>query len=124
MQYTEAHPFEEGTATGSYTLEDLEGNIMIASDADVDVIAAFASKLVLDSVLEREPSNFPYSLYLIGLKKSWVFSEPLHNIPIDTDYIIGDSIEDVQAMQQAQAYNINFIKDLLEKMHDSNTSAK
>jgi sulfur-carrier protein adenylyltransferase/sulfurtransferase len=60
-----------------------EVNPMLASDADVGVIAANASRLAEDTLLATSPSAFPYSVYLVGLKQAWVFDAPFHTQPID-----------------------------------------
>lgn len=55
----------------------------IADDADVTVIAAHAARLAIDSLIPRVPSSFPNSVYLIGLSKEWLFSQPFETYPID-----------------------------------------
>ena len=60
-----------------------EVNPMLASDADVGVIAANAARLAEDTLLAKSPSAFPYSVYLVGLKQAWVFDAPFHTQPID-----------------------------------------
>ena len=70
-------------ATADYTATDAEGETLIASNADVAVIAESATRLVLDILTGCEPSGFPYSMYLIGLSHSWIFKAPFHTIPID-----------------------------------------
>jgi len=52
---------------------------MVASDADVSVIAHHVVQFVLDSLLNGQKSIFPEDLYLIGLKKGWVFDSPFQN---------------------------------------------
>jgi hypothetical protein len=39
--------------------------------------------MVIDLLLARQPSSFPYSMYLVGMKEGWVFKEPFFTIPID-----------------------------------------
>jgi hypothetical protein len=58
------------------------GAPLIASDADVAVIAAHAARFALDILLPR-PSIFPSSVYLIGLAEGWVFEQPFDTRPID-----------------------------------------
>lgn len=59
----------------------------VASDADVSVIAAHATRLATDTVLGVEPSDYPYSMYLIGTQRGWVFSAPFEAVPIRTDHL-------------------------------------
>lgn len=56
---------------------------MIADDADVTAIAAHAARLTVDTVLARDPSQFPYSVYIIGLAPCPLFDQPFCTYPID-----------------------------------------
>jgi hypothetical protein len=56
---------------------------MIADDADVTVIASHGARLVIDTLIGRDPSAFPYSVYLIGLASGWIFDAPFDTYPID-----------------------------------------
>jgi sulfur-carrier protein adenylyltransferase/sulfurtransferase len=55
----------------------------IADDADVSVIAAHTARMAIDLLIPRDPSSFPNSVYLIGLSKGWLFSQPFETYPID-----------------------------------------
>jgi sulfur-carrier protein adenylyltransferase/sulfurtransferase len=55
----------------------------IADDADVTVIAAHAARLAIDTLIARDPSAFPNSVYLIGLANGWIFETPFETYPID-----------------------------------------
>jgi molybdopterin/thiamine biosynthesis adenylyltransferase len=55
----------------------------IADDADVTVIAAHAARMATDLLIPRDPSSFPNSVYLVGLSKGWLFSQPFETYPID-----------------------------------------
>lgn len=65
-----------------YAAANDDEQIVIANDADVTFIAASLSAMVLDILLEREPSNFPNPAYLLGLARSWIFEQPFHIIPV------------------------------------------
>lgn len=67
---------------GDYAAADEEA-IIIASDADVATIAGVATQMALDALLGREPSQYPYPAYLIGLARGWVFDQPLQTMPIE-----------------------------------------
>jgi molybdopterin/thiamine biosynthesis adenylyltransferase len=54
----------------------------IAHDADVAQIASALTRFALDTVLQRESSDFPYAAYLIGMRKEWIFEEPFDTRPI------------------------------------------
>src|SRR3546814_14491424 len=55
----------------------------IAYDGEISVIAAHLSRLALDTLLERTPSRFPYSAYVIGLHEQWLFTQPFDTAPVD-----------------------------------------
>ena len=69
--------------------EGFEDETLIADDADVTVIAGHAARLAIDTLVQREPSLFPVSAYMIGLAKAWAFSAPFETYPID----LGPAIE-------------------------------
>jgi molybdopterin/thiamine biosynthesis adenylyltransferase len=56
---------------------------VVAYDGDVGQIASALTRLVLDTALQREPSDFPYAAYLIGMRKEWIFEQPFDTRPID-----------------------------------------
>lgn len=86
-EYVELHPFSDAPIVSDYTREDAEGNVITATDADVEVIAAQTARLAADTLL-AEVSTFPQSLYLLGLTRAWVFEAPFHTIPIATDHLV------------------------------------
>jgi molybdopterin/thiamine biosynthesis adenylyltransferase len=55
----------------------------IADDADVTTIAGHAARMAIDLLIPRNPSVFPYSVYLIGLSKGWIFEQPFEVHPLD-----------------------------------------
>lgn len=101
-QYTSDHPFSDGAVAAesvrNYQLVEANGTVLAASDADVGVISAHAARLAVDTLLERIPSHFPYSMYLIGLEQAWVFEAPFSTIPIPTDHLL-----EVTARQEVDA---------------------
>lgn len=107
------------------TLEDYgalsdEASPMQATDGDVAVIAGHVTRLVLDTLIEGPSSIFPYSMYLIGLQKSWVFSAPFHTIPISVD--TQPEYENAQAGEPVDTSDaLNFIRSLLDTMTDDAT---
>jgi sulfur-carrier protein adenylyltransferase/sulfurtransferase len=60
-----------------------DGVPLIANDADVSAIAAHAARLAIDTLLGRDPSLFPNSVYAIGLGVGSVFTQPFETFPID-----------------------------------------
>lgn len=53
-----------------------------AYDSDVTHIAATLTGLIIDTALRREPSIFPYCVYLMGMRKEWIFTQPFDTRPI------------------------------------------
>ena len=71
-------------SAGQYQVRDGKGEVLTALDSDVGVIANWAVHVAIDQLLESEPSLFPYSMYLIGLRRGWIFDAPFHTIPLET----------------------------------------
>lgn len=59
------------------------GPPLVADDADVAVIAAHAARFAIDTLIPRQPSAFPYAVYLIGMREGWNFDQPFETHPID-----------------------------------------
>jgi ubiquitin-protein ligase len=59
------------------------GVVLIADDADVSVIAAHTARYALDHLIGREPRVYSHPVYLIGLKRDWLFKEPFDTYPIE-----------------------------------------
>lgn len=79
-------PFQQA---GGYDVEQEQP--LIAYDSDVGQIAASLTRFAIDSALQRNPSQFPYSVYLIGLRREWIFEQPFDIRPIDPQ---GDGWDD------------------------------
>ncbi len=116
IDYCLEHPAPDGVAVGSYAVEDAEGRVETASDAEVSIIAANAARLAVDSVLARDPSAYAYSLYLIGLEPWWVFTQAMETVPIRTDHLSPEVVpeeppaikdEKIQALISALIDNAN-----------------
>lgn len=56
---------------------------LVAYDSDVGNIATWLTGFVIDAALQRNPSRFPYPIYLIGLRREWIFEQPFDTRPID-----------------------------------------
>ena len=112
--YFEEHGAPEIKGIANYTAVTREDRVIAASDADVTIIAANATKLALDILIEREPSDFPYSLYLISLTQERIFKEPFYTIPIDIKNA-QSTITDPEIPQDEVNENLNFIEQLISK---------
>ena len=113
LQFCDAQPPPGIHSPDSYTAISSEGSTWIASDADVGIISYHAIQLAIDTVLAREPSRFPHSMYVIGLARSWIFDAPFHTIPIDADPLL-DTVEIPARDPEAERGGIQFITELLE----------
>jgi hypothetical protein len=60
-----------------------EGAPLIADDADVSVIAAHLTRMIIDLVARPDASAFPYSAYVVGMSDAWLFTAPFDTRPID-----------------------------------------
>lgn len=109
-----------GTATDQYILESIEGEVLEACDAEVSITAGHLTRLAIDTLLAREPSLFPYSIYVIGFQQAWIFKAPFHTIPIDTSKVIHLESGNT-ASPNIDSEGIDFLKELLEKMQDADS---
>jgi hypothetical protein len=66
-----------------YVGQGADGTPMVADDAEVSIVAAHASRFVIDLLVRPDGSIFPFSAYLIGLSSEWLFDQPFDTRPID-----------------------------------------
>ena len=105
---------EPPDGAGDYAAFDADEAVVIASDADVTTIAGIAAQIALDTLLDREPSNYPYSGYLVGLSRGWIFEQPLHTIPVTcTAPIDWSTVVDTDKATRTEA--AAFVVQLLEE---------
>lgn len=114
---TKQFPDFDFNAFEPYGIEEETGKVMIASDADVNVIASHLTRLVVDTVSGSDSSMFPYSMYLIGLTTSWIFEAPFDTLPIKTEHLQNYSKEQKVSDEELKP-TLEFIKSLLEKNND------
>ena len=62
---------------------ELDGEVLVASDADVSALAAAMSQFALDTLSSTTASDYPYAAYLLGFRKFWEFNQPFDTRPID-----------------------------------------
>ncbi len=120
-EYLESLDIQEINGTVDYIAVDSEGEPIAACDADVAVIAANATRMALDILIEREPSDFPYSLYLIGLTREWIFEEPFHTIPKDLKNVQSNATE-LEVSEKEANESLEFIEQLILKQKNDNLS--
>ena len=100
--------------TADYTAIDAEGEPLMASNADVAVIAENATRMALDILTESEPSDFSYSMYLIGLSHGGIFEEPFHTIPLDLSNVeLTTTVSDLSDEEKVETRN--FLEKLISK---------
>ncbi|HCF3084910.1 TPA: ThiF family adenylyltransferase [Pseudomonas aeruginosa] len=56
---------------------------LVAYDSDVGFVATSLTRLAIDTALSRNPSEFPYSVYLLGMRREWIFEGPFDTCPVD-----------------------------------------
>lgn len=110
------------TLNEPYRLENQVVGVLEASDADVNIIAGHLTQLAIDTLLFKEPSSFPYSMYLIGLQKEWIFKAPFHTIPIDTTSLNLQKESD-PVLPETAFEELDFLKRLLEGEDNADSSA-
>lgn len=118
--FTAENPAPELVAARDYAARTSAGATIVASDGDVSVIAANAARLAADTALGNEPSEFPNSVYLIGLKRSWVFSAPFHTILIDCGPPDDGDAEDNLPSDHAEE-QLRFIGELIGNENDEDS---
>lgn len=109
-----AQGVEPPDGAGDYGALDADENVVIASDADVTTIAGITTQIALDTLLAREPSQYPYPAYLVGLSRGWIFEQPFHTIPVEcTATVDWSTIVNTDKATQTEA--TAFIVQLLEE---------
>lgn len=110
--YLEDKPSPPGASVVPYAGQGDDGELLVAADAEVGIIALHAARFVSDILEEREPSAFPSSHYLIGLNRGWLFEAPFHTIELDT----GDANEQPTGKAESLSKdNIAFIGEVIQR---------
>lgn len=105
---------------GIYTTETESGEVLVASDADVSIIAYHAARFVPDCFTPPDRSIFPYSMYLIGLARGWVFEAPFAAIPISMESYSVVGWNNGQNTDLGPE-NVEFLLGLIQR-HDNETT--
>jgi molybdopterin/thiamine biosynthesis adenylyltransferase len=106
---------------GEYDIEDQQP--LIAYDGDVGQIASALTRFVLDTALQRNPSDFPYSAYLIGLRKAWIFSQPFDTHPIEVCGAGWESESDPSVVDNDRKEAIQVLLEIAVKGHRADTDS-
>jgi sulfur-carrier protein adenylyltransferase/sulfurtransferase len=107
-------------STADYATESGDGEVLVASDADISIIAHHAVQFVPDCFVSAEQSKFPNSMYLIGLAKGWVFEAPFVNVPISTAGFSAAGWSDGKETE-IPADSADFLVGLLQKTNNAST---
>jgi sulfur-carrier protein adenylyltransferase/sulfurtransferase len=73
-------PWKSSPEGRDYETED-QGKPLIATDAEVGIIAMHIARFAVD-VLSEESSAFPASAYVVGFAARWIFTQPFDTWPI------------------------------------------
>lgn len=106
-----------------YETTDDAGTVLIADDADVSAIAAHTARYSLDVLFDGETPVYSHPVYLIGLKRDWLFKEPFDTIPID----VGPPEEVMQAEVLSPEQideNAAFLADLIHGMASATSNSE
>jgi sulfur-carrier protein adenylyltransferase/sulfurtransferase len=104
-----------------YAAETEDGEVLVASDADIAIIAHHAARLVPDCFAPPERSKFPNSMYLIGLARGWVFDAPFVTIPISmASYSVAGWKDDQKT--ELRPEDAEFLRGLLQKQENATTN--
>ena len=118
LEYCHQHPFPQHEGSSAYS-GVVDGQVLVAGDADVTSIASHMANLAADAALNVEPSRYPYSLYLIGLSRGWVFEAPFHTIPVSAAENC-DLASPLKAPEDAVKDGVELISELLSRVQTQN----
>lgn len=105
-----------------YASLDDSGMPMVADDAEMSLIAAHAGRFALDTLLARAPSLFPHPVYLVGLRRGWIFGEPFETHPVDVGGPEQASDPSGGLAPDVARENRQFVVGLLEALHEAAAS--
>lgn len=105
-----------------YAAEINNGEVLVASDSEISIIAHHAARFVPDCLVEPTRSKFPHSMYLIGLANAWVFEAPFVNVPISMAAYSTESWGDGKDAQVGPE-NAEFLLGLIQKHDDATASS-
>lgn len=103
-------------ATARYDVEREDAPPLIASDAEVSQFASTMTRFVLDAFLDRNPTDFPHSAYLLGFKQAWIFSAPFDTHPISVESEPDSSVDPLTVDKSTQREAMEFISELVTQL--------
>ncbi len=113
LEYLETVEAPKFKVIDDYSSVTEENEIIVATDAAVAIISGHLTTMALDICANHVPSQFPHSMYLIGLQQGWIFDEPFHTQPLDIENIKADSPpKDLSPEEKESA--LRFLQGLLD----------
>ena len=99
--------------SGRYDGRGTDGRPMIASDAEVSIIASHATRFATDVLTRPHASSFPVSAYLLGFFSEWIFEQPFDTRPIDLrpDGIWGEIIDPISPEDVGKLIKEHFLPE-------------
>lgn len=91
---------------------------LVAYDSDVGIVATALTRLVIDTALPQDSCEFPYSLYMLGMRREWIFEAPFDTRPVAVEgrgwECDGDEVNDNDRIA---------VVEMLLKMHEGGRRA-
>ena len=107
----------DGAAGVDYGDDDPSGTPLVADDGDVSVVAAHATRMAIDILVGG--GAFPHSMYVLALKKGWIFREPFEAYPVTgTEPFV--AVSPPAASEQDPMEAAHFFLQLIGKTSDEN----
>jgi len=111
----------DGANEIDYGGNDSAGAPLVADDGDVSVIAAHGVRMAVDLLIGGE--SFPQSMYVVALKKGWMFEQPFEVYPIEgIEPFVADASATASDDDKTDA--AQFIVDLFQKPDDASPPAQ
>lgn len=87
------------------------GDVFIASDVDVSLLAVHLTSFALDTLIKAEPSDFDAPIYILGFRRAWEFDSAFHVQPISVEA----PLRPLTVLQQKDPVQTEFVDGLLKK---------
>ena len=109
-------------AGAGYDGED-QAEIYVAADPAVSSVAAHISGLALDTLLKNDPSDYDDPVYLVGLKRAWIFESAFHVQPISVDAPIRMRTSSTVKSAEQEEFVNDLVKKKLDEIVDQSENA-
>lgn len=98
-----------------YSGTGTDGIPLVADDAEVAIVAGHLARFAIDVLVHPQESAFPVPAYAIGLRKAWIFSEPLEIWPIR---LVGSDPWKAEQDSASVAESLELLRELLPSTFD------